>query len=65
MYAGFIDLEKVYDMVNREPLWQALRMYDVVGILLSGINSMYVDSFAYVRVKRGESERFRIDTGVR
>ena len=26
---GFIDLEKTYDRVNREALWQMLRMYDV------------------------------------
>ena len=25
-YMGFIDLEKVYDRVNRETLWQVLRM---------------------------------------
>ena len=34
---GFMDLEKVYDRVNREALWQVLRMYDVGGILLNGI----------------------------
>ena len=43
---GFIDLEKVYDRVNREALWQVLRMYDVGNILLSGIKSMYDDSSA-------------------
>ena len=32
---GFIDLEKVYDRVNREALWQVLRMYDVGGKLMS------------------------------
>ena len=37
---GFIDLEKGYNSVNREALWQVLRMYDVAGILLKGINSM-------------------------
>ena len=38
---GFIDLEKVYDRVNRE----ALRSVDVEGKLLRGINkSMYVVS---------------------
>ena len=37
-----IVLEKVYDRVNRKALWQVLRMYDVVGELLSGIKSMYV-----------------------
>ena len=40
-------------------------MYDVEGKLLSGIKSMYVNSSAYVREKGGESERFRIDIGVR
>ena len=28
-YVSFIDLEKPYDRVNREALWQVLRMYDV------------------------------------
>ena len=35
------------------------------GTLLSGIRNMYVDSSACVRVKRGESNWFRIDSGVR
>ena len=34
------------------------------GKLLSRIKSMYVDSSACVRVKEGESEWFRIDSGV-
>ena len=25
---GFIDLEKLYNRVNRKALWQVLRMYD-------------------------------------
>ena len=39
-------------------------MYDVWEVL-SGINSMYVDSSACVRVKGGESEQFTIDSGVK
>ena len=50
---GFIDLEKVYDWVNRELWWEVLRMYDVGGKLLGGIKSMYVDNLACVRVKEG------------
>ena len=46
IYMGFIDLDKVYDRVNREVLWQVLRMYDLGGKLLSEIKSMYVDSLA-------------------
>ena len=61
---GFMDLEKAYDRVNREALWQALRMHDV-GELLNGMKSIYVGSLACVRVKGCESECFRIDSGVR
>ena len=46
VYMGFLDLEKAYDRVNRDVLWQVLRMYEVGGKLLSGIKSMYVDSLA-------------------
>ena len=35
------------------------------GKLLSGIKGMYVNSLACVRLKGGESERFRIDSGVK
>ena len=37
----------------------------MVGKLLSVIKSMYVDSSACVRVRGGESDRFRIDSAVR
>ena len=43
-----------YDRVNREALWQMLRIYDVRGKLLCGIKSMYVDSSACIRVKWGK-----------
>ena len=40
-------------------------MYDKGGKLLSGIKSMYVDILSCVRIKGGESEGFRINSGVR
>ena len=48
---GFMDLGKVYDRVNRETLWQMLRMYDGGGKLLNGIKRMYVNNLACVTVK--------------
>ena len=42
VYLGFIDLEKAYNRINKEALWQVLRMYVVGGKLLGGIKSMYV-----------------------
>ena len=65
VYVGFINLEKAYKRVNREALWHMLIMYEVDGKLLSGIKSMYIDSLACFRVKGGESEWFRIDSGMR
>ena len=62
---GFMDLEKVYDSVNREVLWQDLWMNDMGGKLLSWIKSIYVNSLARVGVKEGESEGFWIDSGVK
>ena len=40
-------------------------MYDVDGKLLNVNKSMYVKSLACLRVKGGESECFRINSGVR
>ena len=54
-YVGFVDLEKAYDRVNREALWQLLRMYGVCGKLLNGIKSMYFNSLFWVKVKGVES----------
>ena len=33
VYMGFIDMEKAYDKVNMEALWQVLRIYDMGGKL--------------------------------
>ena len=65
MYVGFIDLEKAYFRVNREALWQVLRMYDVGGKLLNGMKNIYVNSLACIRVEGNESEYLKIDNDVR
>ena len=39
VYVGFIDLEREYDRINREALFQVLRMYNVC-----------VDSLAFIKV---------------
>ena len=51
VYMGFMDWEREYDRVNREALWQVLKMYDKGGKLLNRIKSRYVNSLAYNRVK--------------
>ena len=60
-----MDLEKAYDRVNREVLWQVLRMYDVIGNSLNGTKSLYVNSFSCAIIKCGEKECFRIESEAR
>ena len=53
-------MEKKYDKVSREALWQVLRMYGIGGKLLGGNKSMHVDSLACVTVKSS-----RVNGGLR
>ena len=63
--AVFVDLEKAYDKVCREELWESLRRYGVSGGLLKMIKSMYQASEACVRVDGEVSEWFEVKQGVR
>ena len=52
-YVAFMDLEKAYDRVDREALWQLLSVYEVGGGLLAAIKAFYKESEACVRVEGG------------
>ena len=45
-----MDLEKAYDRINREALWQVLGVYCVGGCVLRWIQSFYVGSSDCVRM---------------
>ena len=61
----FMDLEKAYERINGESLWQLLKMFDVSGKLLNEIKNMYVYSLTCVRVKGVKSDCFKIEKGER
>ena len=44
-----MDLEKAYDRVKKEALWQVLRMYDVGSKVLDGSKIIYVNSLIHLR----------------
>ena len=56
---------RAYYSVNKETIWQVLRMYDVDDKLLNRIKSIYISSLICVRVKGGKNECFRTDGDVR
>ena len=65
VYMAFMDLEKAYDRVDREALWQVMRIYGIGGKVLKGIMSFYDGSRACVRVGGTESECFGVNVGLR
>ena len=65
MVVACVDLEKAYDWVGRDKLWNVLGEYGVKGRLLRAIRSLYKKSEACVRVKDELSDWFPITQGVR
>ena len=56
VYFAFLDLEKAYDRVDRNAMWNVLRLNGIGGRLLRGVKSLYVGSKACVRVGNEVSE---------
>ena len=65
VYWAFMDLEKAYDRVDREAMWQVLRVYGVGGRLLRAVQSFYVESRACVRNGSEVSDWFPVKVGLR
>jgi hypothetical protein len=47
---AFMELEKAYDRVDRQAMWEVLMMYCIGGKILSGLKSMYDESMVCVRI---------------
>ena len=61
----FVDLEKAYDRVPRDVLWEVLREYGVGGSLLRAIQSLYSQSESCVRVFGSKLDLFQVGVGHR
>ena len=51
--------------VDRDAMWNVLRLYGIGGRLLRGVKRLYVGSKAYVRVGNEVSEWFRMRVRLR
>ena len=65
VYFAFLDLEKAYDRVDTDAVWNVLRLYGIGGRLLRGVKSLYVGNKACVRVGNEVSEWFPMRVGLR
>ena len=66
-FALFIDLEKAFDRINRDLLWNILseEHYNIPSKLIRVVKNMYSQCSSKVRSPGNESRWFNIDTGVR
>jgi hypothetical protein len=60
----FIDLEKAFDRVPRDLIWNALRAQDIPEVYVRIVMDMYRDVNTKVRCTSGTSEEFEIKVGV-
>ena len=65
VFWAFMDLEKVYDAIDRQGMRQMLRVYGVGVKLYKAVQSFYADSRACVRIGMDVSEWFPVNVGSR
>ena len=61
---AFIDLEKAYDRVPREELWECLRLAETSECYIKIIKDMYDGATKTVRSAAGLTEEFELDVGI-
>lgn len=61
----FVDLQKAFDSVKREELWQALEDHDVDNKLIESIRAFYDGAESEVQILGKRSSTFKINVGVR
>ena len=64
LYINFIDLEKVFDSVDRYSLWKIMRHYGIINKYLSVIKETYQGMTCRILHGGDMSERFNVKTGV-
>ena len=64
MHCAFSDLEKAYDRVPREELWECLRLAETSECYITIIKDMYDGATTAVRSAAGLTEKFKVGVGL-
>ena len=64
VHCAFIDLEKAYNWVPREKLWECLRLAEATECYIKIIKDMYDGASTTVRSAAGLAEEFKLGVGL-
>ena len=64
VHCAFIDLEKAYDRVPREELWECLRLAETSECYIKNIQDMYDGATITVRSAAGLTKEFKVGVGL-
>ena len=64
LHCAFIDLEKAYDRVPRDELWECMRQAGVPECYVESIQDMYERARTSVRSAAGRTEEFEVKVGL-
>ena len=65
IYCSFMDLEKAYDSVWREGMWQVARYYGIPTRIVDLLKNWYIGISSFVRMDGEEGELLPINTGLK
>ena len=65
VFCAFIDLEKVFDWVDRELLLYTLINYNIDGKVYSAIKAMYTKTMSCIKINNFLTKWFEVNNGVR
>jgi hypothetical protein len=65
LYMTFLDIEKAYDNLPREKVWECLRKKEVEEETITRIQSMYRNCKSRVRMAEGYTDWITVEKGVR
>src|SRR6266478_2252790 len=65
LIGGFIDIKKAYDMVDREKLFDIMISEGIQDAWVELLKDVYTDNEIFIKIGKQESDKFRIDRGLR
>src|ERR1043165_3102998 len=65
LLVNFVDFRKAFDSINRDTLWNIVRLYGVPEKYINIFRALFRDASCCIRTESSNTIMFQIETGVR